>query len=173
MKGREEKGANMDGTLRNMASVYISKGDRMLLLYRQGGRVVHNVWVGSAGGHFETYELNDARACVLREMREELGIAKNAIEHLRLRYVILRNSKGEIRQNYFFFADLKDGIGEDLVSNEGVCRWFQVSKLASLEMPFSARYVVDHYLAEGCHTNMIYAGAADGEKVVFTQLPEF
>ncbi len=51
MKGREEKGANMDGTLRNMASVYISKGDRMLLLNRQGGRVVNNVWVGSAGGN--------------------------------------------------------------------------------------------------------------------------
>ena len=51
----------MDGRLRNMASVYITNGDRMLLLYRQGGRVVNDVWVGSAGGHFEACELNDAR----------------------------------------------------------------------------------------------------------------
>ena len=43
----------MDGRLRNMASIYISKGNKMLLLYRQGGRVVNDVWVGSAGGHFE------------------------------------------------------------------------------------------------------------------------
>lgn len=64
----------MDGKLRNMTSVYLSKGERMLLLFRQGGRVVNNVWVGSAGGHFEEYELNDARACVLRELEEELGI---------------------------------------------------------------------------------------------------
>lgn len=40
----------MDGTLRNMASVYISKGNKMLLLYRQGSRVVNDVWAGSAGG---------------------------------------------------------------------------------------------------------------------------
>lgn len=56
----------MDGKLRNMTSVYLSKEDKMLLLFRQGGRVVNNVWTGSAGGHFETFELNDARACVLQ-----------------------------------------------------------------------------------------------------------
>ncbi|MDE7238229.1 MAG: NUDIX domain-containing protein, partial [Lachnospiraceae bacterium] len=60
----------MDGKLRNMTSVYLSKGERMLLLFRQGGRVVNNVWVGSAGGHFEEFELNAARACVLRELEE-------------------------------------------------------------------------------------------------------
>ncbi len=51
-----------DGKLRNMSSIYIEKADKMLLLYRQGGRVVNDVWVGSAGGHFEEYELNNARA---------------------------------------------------------------------------------------------------------------
>ena len=64
----------MDGTLRNMTSIYISKGNKMLLLYRQGSKVVNDVWVGSAGGHFEEFELNDARACVLREL-QEIGIA--------------------------------------------------------------------------------------------------
>lgn len=53
----------MEGKLRNMASVYIQKNNKILLLYRQGGRVINDVWVGSAGGHFETFELNDARAC--------------------------------------------------------------------------------------------------------------
>ena len=63
----------MEGRLRNMTSVYITNAGKMLLLFRQGGRVVNNVWTGSAGGHFEEWELNDARACVLREMEEELG----------------------------------------------------------------------------------------------------
>lgn len=103
----------MDGTLRNMASIYISKGDKMLLLYRQCGRVVNDVWVGAAGGHFEEYELNDARACVLRELEEELGLTEKEIENLRLRYVTLRRSRGEIRQNYYFFADLKNGMNGD------------------------------------------------------------
>ena len=55
----------MNGKLRNMTSLYILKDDKVLLLYRQGSRVVNDKWVGSAGGHFEPEELNDARACVL------------------------------------------------------------------------------------------------------------
>ncbi|MDE6567604.1 MAG: NUDIX domain-containing protein [Lachnospiraceae bacterium] len=163
----------MDGRLRNMASIYISKGNKMLLLYRQGGRVVNDVWVGSAGGHFEECELNDARACVLRELQEELGITEKEIENLCLRYVTLRRSKGEIRQNYYFFADLKDGTSEEFSSNEGVSRWFPLSELTSLEMPFTSKYVIEHYLNVGYKTEMIYGGIADGEKVVFTEMPEF
>lgn len=163
----------MDGALRNMTSIYISKGDEMLLLYRQGGRVVNDVWVGSAGGHFEEYELNDARACVLRELQEELGISEREIENLHLRYVTLRRSKGEIRQNYYFFADLKDNIDKEFSSNEGVSKWFSLSELASLEMPFTSKYVIEHYLKIGHKTDMIYGGIADGEKVVFTEMPEF
>ena len=83
----------MNGKLRSMTSLYITKGNKMLLLYRQGSRVVNDVWVGSAGGHFEEYELNDARACVLRELWEELGITDKEIENLKLRYVTLRRTK--------------------------------------------------------------------------------
>ena len=43
----------MNGKLRNMTSLYILKDDKVLLLYRQGSRVVNDKWVGSAGGHFE------------------------------------------------------------------------------------------------------------------------
>lgn len=163
----------MDGILRNMASIYITKGNKMLLLYRQGGRVVNDVWVGSAGGHFEEYECNDARACVLRELEEELGITEKEIENLCLRYVTLRRNMGEIRQNYYFFADLKDGISEEFSSNEGVSRWFPVSELTALEMPFTSKYVIEHYLKVGCKTDMTYGGIADGKKVVFTEMPEF
>ena len=56
----------MDGKLRNMTSIYITSEDNMLLLFRQGSRVANNVWVGSAGGHFENFELNDAKACVIK-----------------------------------------------------------------------------------------------------------
>lgn len=163
----------MDGTLRNMTSIYISKGNKMLLLYRQGSKVVHDVWVGSAGGHFEEFELNDARACVLRELQEELGITENEIKNLCLRYVTLRRNKGEIRQNYYFFADLKEGVDREFSSNESVSRWFDFSELSSLEMPFTSKYVIEHYLNTGHKTDMIYVGVADGAKVIFTGMPEF
>lgn len=163
----------MNGKLRSMTSLYITKGNKMLLLYRQGGRVVNDVWVGSAGGHFEKPELNDARACVLRELQEELRITEKEISNLQLRYVTLRRTKGEMRQNYYFFADLKDGIDEGIISNEGISRWFPLSELKSLEMPFTAKYVIEHYLDIGHKTDIIYGGIADGEKVVFTEMPEF
>ncbi len=89
----------MDGKLRNMTTIYILRNEKVLLLYRQGGRVVNNVWTGSAGGHFEEDELNDAKACVLREMKEELGLMPEDTQNLRLRYITLRSTKGEIRQN--------------------------------------------------------------------------
>ena len=38
--------------LRNMTSIYLVNDENMLLLYRQGGRVVNNVWTGSAGGQY-------------------------------------------------------------------------------------------------------------------------
>lgn len=34
IRGRD----NMDGKLRNMSSVYLTKGDKILLLFRQGGQ---------------------------------------------------------------------------------------------------------------------------------------
>lgn len=163
----------MDGKLRNMASVYITDGDRMLLLFRQGGRVVNDVWVGSAGGHFETYEMNDARACVLRELKEELGLGEQGIHDLSLRYITLRRSKGEIRQNYYFFAALNQGVDRNFVSNEGISKWFDFADLPSLEMAYTSKFVIDHYLKAGRETDEIYAGVADGKTVVFTPMPEF
>ncbi len=163
----------MNGKLRNMTSVYITNKskNKMLLLFRQGGRVVNNVWVGSAGGHFEEYELNDAKACVLRELEEELGLRESDIDNLSLRYITLRRINGEIRQNYFFFAELND-VNKELVSNEGKIRWFDFSELSELDMPFSAKFVIEHYLKIGYGTDEIYGGVSDGEKVIFIKMPE-
>ena len=47
------------GKLRNMTAIYLLQNDKILLLYRQGSRVVNNLWTGSAGGHFEEWELNE------------------------------------------------------------------------------------------------------------------
>ena len=98
----------MIGKLRNMTAIYLIKDDKVLLLFRQGGQVVNDVWTGSAGGHFEEFELNNATACVLRELNEELKLTPNDIDKLSLRYVTLRRTKGEIRQNYYFLQILKN-----------------------------------------------------------------
>jgi 8-oxo-dGTP diphosphatase len=162
----------MNGKLRNMTAVYITKKDKVLLLYREGGRVVNNVWTGSAGGHFEEYELNDAKACVVREMEEELGLKSDDIEGLTLRYVTLRYTKDEIRQNYYFFANLKDNVNDYLQSNEGICKWFSIDEITRLEMPFTAQYVVEHHYSVGCMTDKLYVGVTTNEGVDFLELSE-
>lgn len=156
-----------------MTSLYIVKKEKVLLLYRQGSRVVNNVWIGSAGGHFENCELNDAKACVIRELHEELGIGLEEVENIKLRYITIRRTNEEIRQNYYFFADLKDNVDENLISNEGTSKWFSFEEIHSLEMPYTAKYVMEHYCTTGRYTSEMYAGIANGEKVVFINLPEF
>ena len=155
-----------------MTSVYLLRGEKVLFLYRLGGRVVNNVWTGSAGGHFENYELNDAKACVLRELYEELGLGAEDIEDLALRYVTLRRIKGEIRQNYYFFANMKEHVNDNLVSNEGICKWFSLDDMRSLEMPYTAKYVMEHFYTIGRYTDNLYAGIANTDGVVFLDLPE-
>lgn len=160
------------GKLRNMTSLYLLCSNKMLLLYRRGSKVVNNLWIGSAGGHFEENELNDACACVLRELQEELSMTPDMIENLQLRYITLRNTGEEIRQNYYFFADLKAAEDMDLQSNEGILKWFLLEEVNKLEMPFTAQYVVRHYIEQGRYTDILYAGIATGDKVVFTELSE-
>ena len=162
----------MDGKLRNMTALYLLKGDRVLLLYRQGGKVVNNVWTGSAGGHFEKDELNDAKACVIRELKEELGLLPEDIEDLKLRYIGLRKTNGEVRQNYYFFAELKESVDENLVSNEGECRWFHLDETVPLEMPLTAKYVMEHYRKVGHLTDALYVGAACPDDMEFHELME-
>lgn len=163
----------MLGKLRNMTAIYLFKGDKILLLFRQGGKVVNNVWTGSAGGHFEEFELNDAKACILREMHEELRLSENDVQDLSLRYVTLRSTKGKIRQNYYFFANLKSNINDDLVSNEGELKWFSVKDIGDLEMPYTAKYVVNHYCSVGKFTDKLYAGVTNENGVEFIELPGF
>lgn len=163
----------MNSTLRNMTSVYIFKDDRVLLLFRQGGRVVNNVWTGSAGGHFEDYELNDPESCVLREMKEELGIDRGALERLQLRYVTLRNVKGEIRQNYYYFANLNNDYSDMITSNEGIAKWFPLDEIINLEMPYTAKYVIEHYFTIGRFSYDTYVGVADGHEVRFVTMPVY
>lgn len=163
----------MVGKLRNMTAIYLIRNDKVLLLFRQGGRVVTDVWTGSAGGHFEDFELNNAKACVLRELNEELNLCENDLDNLSLRYITLRRTKGEIRQNYYFFANLKEHISDDLHSNEGTLRWFYINDLQGLEMPYTAKYVMEHYCRIGRFSDKMYMGATNGYGVEFVELPEY
>jgi 8-oxo-dGTP diphosphatase len=155
------------GKIRSMASVYLRRDNKLLLLYRQGSSIVSNLWIGSAGGHFEEYELADARACVLRELFEELAIKEEVLENLSLRYVTIRYADNELRQNYYFFADLLDEQIQTPNSTEGITQWFSFEETGNLPMPFTAKYVVDHYIQTGQYSDTLYGGIANEDGVDF------
>ena len=162
----------MVGKLRNMTSLYLYDDRGILCLYRVGSRVANNKYVGSAGGHFEKDELNDAKACVLRELREELDLSLEDVENMQLRYVALRSTKGEIRQNYYFFAELKASVDANLHSNEGVCKWFSLDEICELDMPLTAKYMMNHYCKVGRFTDKVYAGVTYPDRIEFNELVE-
>ena len=161
----------MNIKLRNMTSLYLYNDEGILCLYRIGSRVANNKYVGSAGGHFEPGELNDPKKCVLREMREELGIEESELEGLRLRYITHRLTGGEIRQNYYFFARLKEP--RELRSTEGNLRWVPYGEIPTLEMPISAKHMILHYCAVGRYDDALYCGMTEESGSNFIPMKEF
>ena len=161
----------MDGKLRNMTSLYLTGEKGILCLYRIGSKVANHKYIGSAGGHFEKEELNDARSCILREMREELGLTEADVKDLRMRYITYRLKDGEIRQNYYFFGSL---IGErELESSEGVLQWIPYDGFQDLNMPVSAKHMILHYLKVGCFDDKLYAGITEKSGTQFVPMEDF
>jgi 8-oxo-dGTP diphosphatase len=154
-----------------MTSLFFVREEGLLCLYRIGSRVVNHLYVGACGGHFEKSELDRPKDCALREMREELGLTDADIEDLTLRYVTLRFYKGEIRQNYYFFARLKNE--RVLSSTEGNLQFFTWEALKSVPMPVSARHMMDHYLQEGRFTDHLYAGTTEPGGTRFVKMESF
>lgn len=161
--------------LRNMTTIYITNMDKVLLLYRIGSKVLSNSsWCG-IGGHFEINELNDPEACVLRELNEEVQIKKSDLEEIKLRYITLRNKNNEIRQNYYFFANLKnkDFDISKCICNEGELKWIQIEEAMQIDMPYTAKYCFKHYFEIGKDTDIIYSGTATKSGIDFIKLEDF
>ncbi len=140
--------------LRNMTTIYIIFKNKMLLLYRVGSRVVQPSWCG-IGGHFEKGELNNPKACVLRELFEETGITVNDIGTVDLKYE-LQNTEIDINE-----------------CDEGTLEWVNMDEVLDREMPFTAKECLKHYLSIGKDNNKLYAGIASENGVDFIELKEF
>ncbi|WP_346886688.1 NUDIX domain-containing protein [Clostridium sp. UBA4395] len=158
--------------LRNMTTIYIMFKNKMLLLYRVGSIVVQPSWCG-IGGHFENGELNNPKACVLRELFEETGITENDIGTVELKYVTLRMKNNEIRQNYYYFTELRNTEIDINECDEGTLEWVNMDEVLDREMPFTAKECLKHYLSIGKDNNKLYAGVASENGADFIELKEF
>ena len=157
--------------LRNMTSLYLVNDQGILCLFRIGSRVANGKYVGAAGGHFENHEMNDPKACVLREAKEELDLSECEIPDMKLRYITYRLKDGEIRQNFYYFASLPEG--RSFESNEGRLEFIPYEKTPALDMPVSARNMLTHYVEIGRYTEHVYAGITEENGTEFRVLKEF
>lgn len=158
---------------RAMTSIYLyDDNEGMLMLYRIGSRAIKNSYIGTAGGHMEPEEINNPKACVLRELKEEVGLTEDDIENVELRYICLRNKLGEVRQNYYFFAKLKNQ-NLDIKSNEGELKWCTFDEIKKLDMPHTAKYMIKHYIDVGRFNKKLYVGIGNPGKVDFTEIEPF
>lgn len=156
---------------RSMTSLYITKGDQILFLYRMGSSTTYDSYIATAGGHFEPEELNDPKGCVLRELNEETGLTENDIQDMKLSYIALRNFKDKIRQIYYYFAEIKDPTVE-IKSNEGTLEWVPLQNALSLDMPLTAKEVIQHYIEIGRNYSGMYGGVVSKNNTQFLPLDE-
>lgn len=161
-----------EAALRNMTAIYIERDKSLLMLYRIGSRVVEPSWCG-IGGHFEPEELNRPVDCMLRELREETGLCGSDLADVKMRYVTLRLKKGEIRQNYYFFAKLKESVDVEEATDEGILRWVPVEEVLQLKMPVTAKQMLTHYFEKGRFTDVVYCGVTGEKEMKFAELKEF
>lgn len=153
--------------IRLLTAAYLFNNDHVLLLKRSKGRqLAADLWTG-IGGHIEKDELNEPKMACLREIFEETGIHESKIKNLKLRYIILRKDKEEIRQHYIFWGNTSQWTTVD--SDEGQLHWIPIADVTKLEMPLSVKYTFEHFLTEP-NEQRIYIGTISGLEINWSQL---
>ncbi|ALC85137.1 hypothetical protein AM499_04385 [Bacillus sp. FJAT-22090] len=155
--------------MRIMTGAYLFFDNKLLMLKRSKERTLaSNLWTG-IGGHVEANEHNSPEESCFREIFEETGIRENEIEKLELRYILMRRSKNEIRQHYIYFGNtLKNNF---LNSDEGTLHWIDLSKILSLEMPLTVKYMLKHYI-NNPNEQSVFIGSVNQLKIEWSCLVE-
>lgn len=132
-------------------------GDELLMMKRSAKRTLNPGMWAAVGGHLEPDELGRPRDACLREIAEETGLLEHDIEALTLRYVLLRNNKGELRQQFIYSgrAKRKDVIDTD----EGELHWIPRADVLDRDIPYIFRATLEHYFRVG-ETDFAWVGIA-------------
>ena len=146
--------------LQNSSGAFLKNENSYLLLKRSPNRTIApNLW-SCVGGHMENHEMNDPLEACFREIEEETGIKKSNIFDLTLRYIIIRQYKNIIRQNYIYFG--RTDKTEIIDTEEGELFWINEKDLLKKEFTKTFTEMMKHYL-ESKIGKKIYVGVAGKE----------
>ena len=144
--------------LQNGAGAFLRNNDKYLLMLRASNReIAPNVW-SCIGGHMETNELNDPMKTCLREIKEETEIANGNIYNLKLRYIIIRQYKNIVRQNYIYFGETD--TTELLETDEGSLHWINENELLEKEYTKTYTEMMWHFIKTPDPKERIVVGIA-------------
>lgn len=142
--------------LRSMATAFLTNNGDFLLMKRAVNRkFAPGIWAG-VGGHLEADEINDPRKACIREIYEETGICEKDLVDLKLKYIIMRRSRDEIRIQYVYLA--KTTIRQVVNTDEGELFWINKDELFDRELSATSRMTLKHYLENGEKTIDILVG---------------
>ena len=123
----------------------------------------------------ELNDITDPRALNLietcyREVEEETGIAKTAISDLKLRYITIRKTEGEIRLHHHFFGKVETEFALPKCT-EGELHWVDKEYISELPMTTSVGEAVRHWLAN-LSSDVVYMVVVntDGDTAIITEI---
>jgi 8-oxo-dGTP diphosphatase len=159
----------------NMAGAFLqNNGNYLLLLRSPNKKLAPNLW-SCPGGHIETNEFNDPLETCYREIEEETGIKRENIYDLKLRYIIIRQSKNTIRQSYVYFGSTNESKLID--TEEGTLHWIPQNELLNREYTKTFTEMIKHYVYTPDLEERIIVGIAGKEndkiKMQWTILEDF
>ena len=130
--------------LENASGAFLVNNGHYLLIKRSPTReIAPNLW-SCVGGFMDDKELNYPIETCLREITEETGITNEHIFNLNLKYIIIRQYRNTIRQNYIYFGETD--ISEFKNTEEGTLHWIKEEELLTLEYTKTYTEMLKHYL---------------------------
>ncbi|MGM1048134.1 MAG: NUDIX domain-containing protein [Bacillota bacterium] len=130
--------------VRQMATAFLINQDKVLMMKKARSKLFNFEFWGGIGGHLEYEELNSPMEASYREIEEETGFIKSDIENFRLKYILIENSGGEIRQQYVYFGETKHM--NVISSDEGELFWIHKNELLQLHTSKIIKFTIKHFL---------------------------
>lgn len=133
--------------VRALVTAFMVSGDEVIMMKRAEDRRLYPGKWATLGGHVEPHEIGDPRAACLRELWEEAGLTAEDICDLRLRYLVSRLARQEIRLQYVYFGKIER---RPLAScDEGKLYWVDLREAIRLDTSFTTREILKRYISQG------------------------
>ena len=142
--------------IRHMACAYIWNGSNVLMLQKTSqSKLFPGMWV-PVGGHIKPEEFKTPKVSCVREIQEETGLTEDKLSNLCARYITVRRKKDEIRIQHIFCG--RSNSYDVVDSDEGELVWIPEKEILSLEMSYTNKAMLKHYLKIGMNDNLLYLG---------------